>query len=184
MSIIVEVANIDDVSAIVKINNQNLITNKKSFTDAQLAESGFLIMPYTEESVNAYVGQDKYLALSAKINNEVVGYAISYNLIYEEELNSHISNITPWNKLLATSKVLYLSQIAKKPEAKGVGKQLMSAILDYSVSHDYHYIISQVIHKPICNEGSIMFHKHFGFDVITEIIRNDGNNAGVYLKKL
>lgn len=170
-----------DSAEIIRILQQHLISLKQD--NSELESQGFLIYPHTLDDIESFIlDKDNYFILVAEANNHVIGFAICCDIKLMISLQLHLAPLSNMNEL-ASSKILYLKQIAKENGTTGVGKVLMQSILQYASKVNCNYVISQIAHYPVRNSRSISFHQKFGFELISTVER-DANVTGVYLMRL
>lgn len=170
-----------DSPEIIRILRQHLISLKED--ESQLESQGFLIYPHTLSDIESFIlDKENYFILVAEDTNNLIGFAICCDIKIMTSLLLHLGSLSNMDEL-ASSKMLYLKQIAKENGNTGVGKALMQSILQHAINADCNYIISQIAHAPVMNARSISFHEKFGFELISTVER-DAGVTGVYLKRL
>lgn len=182
---IIRPAHEEDIPEILSILEQNLIAHKVINID-KLGQSGFLINGFTsDEAKVAILDKDNFIYLVSTDHNEVIGYVVGCDIkklksTFQEELalvSKELSDV------ILSEKVFYLRHIAKNPDKKKVGKELLKALLRQAEDGGYEYIICQIAEKPIQNKVSKAFHEKYGF-VCVGYNQNTDKMSGVYLKKV
>ncbi len=160
---------------------QNLVKNNRDkFTDEDFSKNGFLIVQLTEELAKQFIDDPKnYFAHVAKNGEEVLGYLTACD-VTKSGINFEI---VPAFEKIKNEKIFYHKQIAKKPDAKHVGKKLLFSMFDEVKSRGYKYVICRIVHAPLYNQASITFHERCGFKEVGSMEEN-GAKLGVYLKIL
>ncbi|OGT52691.1 MAG: hypothetical protein A3E84_02695 [Gammaproteobacteria bacterium RIFCSPHIGHO2_12_FULL_42_13] len=185
-SIEVKIADFEDIPGIMAVLEYNLIANRKAANKDALEQGGFLIHPFTADYVKTAIDdRDNHIVLAGKSSDgELAGYVIAYNLKKSSvELYSHLAITPELDATFSTTQALYHRHIAKKGMNRGVGKELLQALLDEAQFRGYQYVICQIAHEPIQNKPSIALHEKLGF-VLVGLDDEQGIRFGVYLKKL
>jgi L-amino acid N-acyltransferase YncA len=179
----VEKAKYEDIAQMIEVCRLNLVgTNKENFSSNDFTKKGFLVTALTEESAKEMLDDEaRFYVAVAKEDKEVVGYlsacdASSINDDFPEDVSE-----------IFKRKTIYYKQIAKKPNAKNVGENLINSLISEAKNLGYEQIICRIVHQPFLNQKSISFHEKFGFQQISEITQNNAlgeTTLGVYLKKL
>lgn len=181
-------AQIEDIESILEICEKNLISNKKTHSNSEISNQGFLITKYPHSFFADLINdpQNNILLIIEK-NQQKLGYlsAFNFNIAPEkvrESLQENNQNLSP---NFFDQKILYYRQIAKMPDAKGVGNTLVLAMIQKAKEQNYDYIFCHIVESPIRNIASINFHENLGFKRIGQQIDHEKNlTKGVYLIKI
>jgi L-amino acid N-acyltransferase len=93
---------------------------------------------------NKYGGN--YPLLVAELNGEIVGYC----------------GLSPYNAKAAYARTVELSiYLSDKHRGKGIGSELMNAIIEKAKMLEFHTIIAGITEG---NDGSVKLHEKFGFE--------------------
>lgn len=199
-------AEIEDIVGIISILKENLLPNEllnKETRDIYLRNTGkkiedfsakgFLVHSFSEEDIkNILLDKENHITLIAKENDDIVGYAITYNLENwrkcKPDWEKTIEIIDKEeNPMLKKEKVLYFRHIATKhfSKNKGVGAMLEYKVFFEAKQKGYEEIIGEALEYPIENKASLDFHKKIGFKKIGTI-KEFGNELvwGLYKKDL
>lgn len=181
MTIEVNFATVNDVSQIIKILQEHLIDITNQTVVKNFPDNGFLIRNLDRKEIEELILDQKYnLILTAKENNELLGYIISSNLEkIPKDLQKTVSPYLSLKNINSSNQILYHRQIAVKSGSKNVGKVLMSEFLRLSRIAGYKHIICKIVHQPITNHRSIMFHKKFNFNLIG-VAKEENIYTGIY----
>ncbi len=191
-NIIVQIANIDDVSGIHNALKQNLIEIRdfNKITKEQrvvLEEKGFLRKEVDENYYKNLIKNphiDIYVA--KKENGDIIGFASIHKNIYNVRKvrdvlgNLDTNNARAQELLLDDAKEFaYLDQISILPEyqRKGIG----TIIFNKALSELKTPIVAFIVEVPLKNKASIYWHERNGF--ILEAI-SDGEYKGKTFKFL
>ena len=169
-----------DIADIIAINNANLLKNN---LDGDAGKSGFLVgEPSKVELQNIIDDKLKSLAVVLKRENEVLGYLIGFDIIKTEvDFQQQVFSLFESKGLnYEDDKVFYYSQIAKKPNSKNIGKNLVLSMFSEVKKMGYDYIVCRIVHSPIKNEASMAFHQSLGFKSVGDIA-GGGYLCGIYL---
>lgn len=172
----IRLADLEHAPGIVEIMQQNLLSNLDKDTNLS---AGFLIHGFSQEYIENAVKDDNFILYTALDQNEVVGYCLGCRF---EKLNAELQNKFVGiigQEQVQNNKILYYRHIAKKRDVKGVGKALLSALLNDAQQQNYQVVLAQIIKAPIRNEASENFHKKFGFEEIG-IVKDAEFTAGLY----
>lgn len=170
-----------DIQQMIEVSSLNLVRNNRDkFSDADFAQKGFLIVPINEEKAQNFIDDPEALAQIAKEGDEVVGYLTGQDV---EKTGINFTGEVETFEEIKDQKNFYYTQIAKKPEAKDVGRKLVVSMLDEAKKLGYENIICRIVQKPFYNKVSTVFHERLGFENIGTMLE-DGATLGVYLKRL
>jgi len=182
MRITTQEATFTDISAITTIIKKNIISIENSTHKQE--STGFLLFQYTNQDIQSFIAdKENYFVQIAKMENNIVGYAIACNLKEMPALHLSLQALSIFNNQFEYFKILYLKQIAKKPGTHGVGKALMQSLFTHAAKKKYDYIVSRVVHEPIKNRISVSLHEKFGFNFVS-LMQEKDHMAGLYLKQL
>jgi L-amino acid N-acyltransferase YncA len=181
----IRTATVNDISSIIEVLKHNLFQQKSAAQNATLETSGFLIHGFTSDELQtAMLDTTNHIVLVATENNTVVAYALSYDL---RHIKPHwvvdIHGTPEIHALLATEKILYHRHIAKHSNTKGIGRQILQALIAEAKARDYSYIVCQIVQKPLQNTVSTNLHEAFGFSAVG-FVEDDKYTFGVYLKSM
>ena len=191
-NIIVQIANIDDVSGIHNALKQNLIEIRdfNKITKEQrvkLEEKGFLRKEVDENYYKNLIKNphiDIYVA--KKENGDIIGFASIHKNIHDvRKVRDVLGNLDTKNEkarellLDDVKEFAYLDQISILPEyqRKGIG----TIIFNKALSELKTPIVAFIVEVPLKNKASIYWHEHNGF--ILEAI-SDGEYKGKSFKFL
>lgn len=175
-----------DISGIMSVLEQNLIANKTIKKPENLEQTGFLINSFSpDDARSAITDEDNFIFLVSTENDDVIGYVVGcdvkkLNPIFQEELSSVSAEV---RNMIASEKILYHRQIAKKIDKSNVGGGLLLQLIENSKRAGYNYIICIIAEKPIQNKASKNFHQKNGF-ICVGFIQGIDKTSGVYLKKI
>lgn len=181
----IRIAQLEDIPGIMFILENNLIEHKQ-LTPKNLEQTGFLINGFTsDEAKAAILDTDNFIYLVSIEHNDVVGYTIACDIkklksTFQEALALVSFNLSD---IIYSNKTLYLRHIAKQTNKKGVGQELLQALMKHAKTLGNEYIICQIAEKPIQNKRSKAFHEKFGF-ICVGYNQNGEEIAGVYLLNL
>lgn len=152
---------LSDAQAIADIYNE-AIQNTTATFDTELKS-----VANREEWLNQH--SDKYPVIVAESEGNVIGFA----------------SMTRWSDRAAYDDTAEISiYITPSYHNKGIGKQLMQAIIEAGKQGGLHCILSRITQG---NEKSIYLHQHFGFrtvGVMQEVGKKFGNILDVTLMQL
>lgn len=137
-------AEVNDISGVISVLEQNLIANKATQKPEILEQTGFLINSFSfDDAKSAIEDKDNFIFLVSTNNNEIIGYTIAcdvkkLNPVFQEDLSSVSAEI---KNIISSEKKLYLRHIAKKVGESGIGKGLLQQLVDHSIHAGYRYII-------------------------------------------
>lgn len=157
---------------LIDIHNPQTLQNSKN--------NGFLIRNISSEQIEELIADQKNnLVLTAKENEEILGYIISSK--FSSAQKQYTKAMLPYleQRKINPDLTLYYRQIAVKLGTQNIGKSLVSELLDRAKNVGYEHIICKIIHEPLKNHKSIAFHTKFGFNFIDEL--KEDVVAGLYL---
>nr|WP_219995052.1 GNAT family N-acetyltransferase [Terrilactibacillus laevilacticus] len=128
---------LDDLPAMLSIYNDAIVKLTSTFDlDKQT---------YEQRKIWFDHHGDRFPLIVAEINDEVVGYC----------------SLSPYRQKLAYAQTVELSiYVSESYRRQGIGKALMSEILQRAHELGYHTVISGIVGG---NMGSIQLHERFGF---------------------
>ena len=168
-----------DIMDMIKINHTNLLKNN---LDSDVGKSGFLVVELSEIDLkNIIDDKSKSLAIVLKKEEEIFGYLIGFDIMKTEvDFQKQVFSLFESKGLnYKDDKIFYYSQIAKKPNSKNIGKNLVLSMFNEVKKMGYDYIVCRIVHSPIKNEASMAFHQSLGFKSIGDIA-GGGYLCGVY----
>lgn len=200
-------AEIEDIDGITSVLEENLLPKElldKEKRDVYLKNSektledfskeGFLVKQISKDEIgNTILDKKNHITLTAKENNEVVGYALTYNLekwrqLYPEwEKVVELFNEKEREAILESKDVLYFRHIATKKshKNKGLGVRIEYKVFAQARQKQYNKVIGEILDYPIKNEASIKYNEKIGFKKVG-ITRESKNDLvwGLYKKGL
>ena len=191
-NIVVQIAQIDDVSGIYDALKQNLIeiSDVDEISQKQrkrLEEGGFLRKEVDIEYYKKLI-EDPYIDIYVAKNNAgiIIGFASihrkKYDIVKVRDVVGNLSFENERTKELLLNEEIefaYLDQVSILPEfkRKGVGSVIFQeALLKLDVP-----VVAFIVEKPLLNKASVYWHEHNGF--ILEAI-SDGDYKGKSFKFL
>ena len=204
----IEEAEIENVPGIFSVLNENLLpmelldkekgglylknTGKKI---EDFSEKGFLVNSFSEEELkDVLLDREKNITLIAKENNEIVGYALAYNLEKWRKCKPDWEKRVELNdekekQMFEKKNILYFRHIATKQSSKNksVGAMLEYKMFSVAIQKGYKEIIGEALEHPIENKASINFNKKIGFKKMGKVkeIKNENELIwGLYKKNL
>jgi len=199
-------AGLEDVLGIISVLKENLLPmelldkEKRDFylksvgkKIEDFSEKGFLVNSFSEEDLeNVISDKEKHIILVAKKNDEIVGYALTYDLeAWRERKPDWEKTVELINKtegqMFENKKVLYFRHIVTKqfPKNKGIGATLEYKIFSAAKQKGYKEIIGEALEYPIENKASIDFHRKIGFKKIGTVKESKNDLIwGLYKKDL
>lgn len=176
-------AQLSDLEQIIEICAANLVeNNQKKFSAEDFSRRGFLLKKLTFDAAQEMIlNHENYIFLVAKNDEEILGYVIAFDArnVADQGLNQSLE--LPEIKQI-DGKILYYSQIAKKPSAKNIGEKLTLAMIDEANKRNYSQIFCKIVHAPFRNQKSIDFHLRLGFKMIAEL-SDEETSKGIYVLK-
>lgn len=199
-------AGLEDVYGIMSVLKENLLPKELLDQEKRVfylknagkkiedfSTKGFLINSLSEEELkDILLDKENHITLIAKENDDIVGYAITYDLENWRKCKPN------WEKtvelidkekdhVLTKEKVLYFRHIATKhlSKNKGVGAMLEYKVFFEAKQKGYKKIIGEALEYPIENKASLDFHKKIGFKKIGTIKESKNDLIwGLYKKDL
>lgn len=199
-------AETEDIAGIISILKENLLPREildrekrgpylkntgKKIED--FSEKGFLVKAFSEEELkNIIQDRENHITLIAQENDNIVGYAMTYDLKDWRKHNPDWEKLIEFidkeeGKLLEKENILYFRHIATKQfsKIKGVGAKLEYKIFFEAKQKGYEEIIGEALEHPIENKASLDFHKKIGFKKIGTIKEFENELVwGLYKKDL
>ena len=181
----IKFADLQDAQPILSVLQEHLIDIKNSEVVKNHKNQGFLIRDFSLDQIkNIISDKTANLVLASKEREELLGYLIGCRFSnLPKDLQRDILPCLVKQKINLLEQVIYHRQIAVKSGTKNVGSPLMEKFLQEAKNASYQYVVCRIIHQPINNQKSILFHQRFGFNLIGEVKEN-GLVAGVYLNKI
>lgn len=206
-SLEIKKAETGDIGGIISVLEENLLPREildKEKRETYLknvgkeledfSKEGFLVNQTSEDELaNAIMDNENHIILIAKENNDVMGYALTYNLgkwrqLYPEwEKSVELFNEKEKESVFENKDVLYFKHIATKKSSK---KTSLGIRLEYKVFAEakkklYKKVIGEMLDYPIKNKAAIGYNEKIGFKKIG-LIRESKNDLiwGLYEKDL
>lgn len=181
-------AEYSDIEQVIAVCSENLVSvNREKFSDEDFSKRGFLIRKMTPEEAKEMIDdQENHFLHVAKNGDEILGYLSGCDLKKTPlDLQEKVFKAQELQDYIAKNgeKVFYHKQIAKRVNAKNVGKKLLFSMFAEAKNRGYGYVVCRIVYQPFYNEISIAFHEKFGFKKIGEM-EDNGAQLGVYLKDL
>ena len=174
----VRAARHEDIAGIIKICEENLLTNhQKNMTNEEIVKSGFLMSKLESDyAKNMIDDEENFIFLVAEEAGEILGYLTACDI-------SKVAADFQKEIIEAEHKFVYYKQIAKRPGIKGLGTELFLGLLAEAKRRNYTAILCKIVHEPIYNQASIAFHEKNGFKEIRKA-QEKNRLVGVYLRAL
>jgi predicted GNAT superfamily acetyltransferase len=151
---------------------------------AGLENSGFLIGNIEHKEIEELIlDEENNIILVAKDGDEVLGYLIAHRFSEIADSKKGVLLSLESQKIQQLEKVIYYRQIAVKSGVKNVGGLLLAELLELAKKSGYKHAVCRIVHQPVNNQKSILFHQKFGFNLVGD----DAMGAvvlGVYLLNL
>jgi hypothetical protein len=178
----IKLAKIQDTPQMLGILQENLVDISDPKVLQNQHQNGFLIRHIGVLEMEELVLDDKNnTVLAAKENDKMLGYLIACRLNnMRADLCVGLLPSLRLQEINQLEKVIYHRQIAVKNGFKGVGRLLLEEFLSLAKKSGYQYVVCRIIHQPIYNQKSVLFHQKFGFKQIGDDV-NNAVVAGVYL---
>jgi L-amino acid N-acyltransferase YncA len=170
-----------DVPQILKILQEKLIDISNPNVLQKQHQGGFLIKNLGfDDFCQLITDRENNLVLVAENEDEILGYLIASKMSsVAPDLQSGIVPVLQQNQIVEFDKIFYHRQIAVKNGVKKVGSALLLQLVNLAKQNNYKYIACRIVHQPIYNQKSVIFHQKFGFKQIGDDVK-DGLVAGVY----
>lgn len=177
----IRLATHQDTPQMLGILQENLVDISDPKVSQNQHQNGFLIRHIGVLEMEELVLDDQNnIVLVVEENGEVLGYLIACRLnSMRADLCAGLLPSLRLQEINQLEKVIYHRQIAVKAGFKGVGRLLLEEFLGLARKLDYQYAVCRIIHQPIYNQKSVIFHQKFGFKQIGDDAK-DGVVAGVY----
>ncbi|MES2677982.1 MAG: GNAT family N-acetyltransferase [Pseudomonadota bacterium] len=178
-------ATLKNINSIRKILQENLVDIDDSRILSERKNNGFLVRNISEKEIEELILDEKnHLVLVAEKDGEVLGYLIASRFTYlPENLQNGVLSCLQMKKITDFEQIIYHRQIAVKSGFKGIGGVLLAEFLTQAKLKGFKNVLCRIVHQPIHNQRSILFHQKFGFGFLGEIGENN-LIAGLYLKNL
>lgn len=176
-----------DIPGVLAVQAENLLENKLGKNDQEKVSGGFLIHPVSESELTQVINHPRsHVLIVAKDKTNILGYILGYDLGAWKKIkpNWQPSKVSEKvGEILKSERVLYMRHIARKPEALGVGGDLLEAIYREAVRRSYSHAVAEILLKPLRNGASITFAKKSGLALSGQIY--DGERVwGLFMKEL
>jgi len=158
MEIIIRPSQLQDLPAITDVINYNILHSTAVY-DYDIKSEDDVKQWYTNKQ------SDGWPVIVAIINNHIAGYATYGTFRYKEGFKYTVEHSV---------------YVSSDYTGKGIGRLLLSELINKAKQQGYHTMIGCI---DASNEGSIAFHKNFGF---TEqgILKQSGYKFGQWLDLL
>lgn len=179
-SILIDLATLEDIPAIQKLQEDNLI---QSISADQIKSSGFLTLKNSDEELSEIINNHENNIFTVRDNDGLEGFLISATkeqaekITYFNEFIEKLNSVNYKEKSLKKIDYCVLLQIciANKYKGKGVLGELY-AFAKNKLGEKYDLGVGEIAFE---NEHSLKAHEKMGFEIIDKYI--DANNRNWHI---
>lgn len=176
MSVEISYAKEDDIPGIMNVFNELSVSNSKFKLGSY--QRGFLVYEPERQDLNKRVKDDSSIILVAKDNDQVVGYALAYDMKDWRKDNPN------WGYNLEIDNEensIFFKHIGRLQGYKKLGLRMEEKAEEIAKSKGYTKVYADISEG---NQLSQEVHKKRGYQKIADEKKEDGTNWGIYQKDL